>query len=561
MVKQRILFNSISESKMGRYTLRIANYLKKYADIDSFFMEDYKKGIDYYRAHKIEPIEIRKLKKKFPLQQMTLDLYNKLDLDIDVILDNNYHRYQRFGIKTFYHSSDEDYYPIIIPLKDKRIFSYINYLISQKIRAFQYPRIVHATIYYVTGFLLSFLELFHENAWTSRLKYYLDDLNTIALYNKERGFTIIAKKALQYYFIYYSILKKVRPDFVLTYNGNWASQTPCAAACEKLGIPHYVTEGSSFLGYSHFDSEAVWFDGDINRKELHELTPEQDNKIDAWIEERVQKYKRGIASFIERDDENSKQEKPKKLIKNFIFLPLQILDDTNNIRYSPIFSNMVDYVKAVVNATPEGYSVLIKRHPWDIIWVDPAYINNLKEIKAFIKDKKNVYLVRNIDSHKFLEHASALVSINSTMLMENCYRAQAPMVIVGDMFIRGWGFTYDVKNREDLPVQIELAIKNGSTPEMKKKMKEWLYLYVFEHLVPGNYEPFIDGKQVFPEHYEPIAKRILEEMKSIEQRKQEGMPVRLPKLPVQRRCMIDRSQFPKIQLVPKNNQLIIKHTK
>ncbi len=510
-------------------------------------MDEYFRGIEYYRSQKIRPIIIRDFIKKIPLSKMDLDFYKNLDLNEEFLLDNNFQRFIRFNIKTLHHGFDEDYYPFKLPFAKNRIIAFILYITSKRILAKQYPKIVHYFIYYFSKIARSALDLFSENQKILEMKYYLEDLNDISLYNKEKGFTIIAKKVLQYYFAYRSILKKIKPDFVLSYNGNWANQTPCIAACEKLGIPHYMTDGSSFIGYSHFDSENVWFDGDINRRALHELTQEQEQKIDAWIEGRIQKFKRGIASFMEDKQQLTKSPKPKKLVGKFIIAPLQILDDTNNLKYSPFFPDMVTFVKAVIDATPKDYTVIIKRHPWDVIWVDAAYMENLKVIKEYIKDKPNIILVQRLDVHKLLKNAAALVCINSTMLLENTYMAQAPMVVVGDIFIRGWGFTYDVNSLDDLPKKIAEAIKTGVTSEMKKKMKQWLYMYVFEHLVPGNYEAYLGPNKSYPENYEPMAQRILQEIREIEKRKNNGLPPRLPKLGKDMRCMIDRSQFPRIK--------------
>ena len=171
---------------------------------------------------------------------------------------------------------------------------------------------------------------------------------------------------------------------------------------------------------------------------------------------KLEKFKRGIASVAENDDDVIVRIPERK----FIFIPLQMMDDINNIRYSPLIHHNLQLVKLVLNnPPPEGYDIIIKRHPWDTIFADSLYMRTLDEIIKHIKNYDNVHLYYYADSQILLKHCSALITMNSTLSMENLLEVRVPMVILGDNFVRGWGFTYDVNNLSEYPEKLKEALE------------------------------------------------------------------------------------------------------
>ncbi len=484
----------------------------------------------------------------------------------------NFMRFKKYGSKTIGHWADDEkfnfaskilniFYSNKTDLQNVKPINKILYLLSKlillpitkipDIKTYRIPRYVHRFVYYISKLYLCVLEILPKTEKLTIWKKRFQDINLIALINMKKGFGIISKVALQLFLSYYIILKELNPDLTLIYNGSWVYNTPLKSACKKLDIPHYFIETSYFVGNSHFDSLSVWHDGELNTKELPEWNDEKEVKLNDWITNYLNKYKRGIASITE-DDSSIERKIPEK---KYIFLPLQIMDDTNNIKYSPLITNNVQLVNLVINNAPEGYDIIIKRHPADFIVGDPLYNQNLKKIEKIVKKYDHVYLYHYVDSQLLLKNCSTLIVINSTISIENLLHARVPMLILGDHILRGWGFTYDVNNLEEFEDKLKEALDKGVSPEMKKMMKQFLYLYIFDYIVKGHYalKYHIYDKNMniiktinIPQIYEPLAECIYNELIQIKERKEKGFKKMIPP-PKKFRTMIDRSQIPKYE--------------
>ena len=544
--------------------------MKKRGDFKIDFLSgDYEDWKFYREKGYINIKDVRDNFSKLPLRKFSLKLYKKWKLDKDEILLTNFIRYKKFGTKTIRHWADDEKYKFLskifkIAFPDKIDFQKakpihkILYLLSKlflipilKIpdeKTYRIPRYIHKYVYYTSKLYLLALDRLPKTVRLIIWKKKFQDINLIALINAKKGFRIISKVVLQFFLSYYLILKEINPDLVLIYNGSWAFNTPLTAACRKLDIPHYFIETSYFVGYSELDSISVWHDGELNIKELPEWDDEKEVKLNEWIITYLKKYKRGIASMTE-DDNGIKSIIPKK---RFIFLPLQIMDDTNNIKYSPLIANNLQIVNLVINNAPIGYEIIIKRHPGDFLVGDPLYKQNLKMIGKIAEKYDHVHLYHYADSQLLLKNCSALIVINSTISIENLLHARVPMLILGDHILRGWGFSYDVNNLEEFEDKLKEALDKGVSPKIEKKMKQFLYLYIFDYIVKGHY-PLIyhicdkNGNIIKtfnkPQKYKYIAERLYNELNKIKERKEKGHKRRLP-LPKKYKCMIDRTKLP-----------------
>ncbi|MEE9379265.1 MAG: hypothetical protein V3V33_14675 [Candidatus Lokiarchaeia archaeon] len=554
---------------MADFSLKIAEYLKKKRDIAISVISGDNEDREYYiKSGYKEVKDIKHYFPRIPLRCLSLDLYEKWNLDKDKLLLTNYVRYLKLGTKTIDHWAVDEKYSLIYdliyklfsnrklyqkakPLK-KIYYSVLKIILSPFLylprkKTYEIIRPFHKLVCYFSKANLVLLNLLPKTI--SRMKWRLrfEHLNIISLINSKKGFGIISKIALQYFISSYVLLKEIDPDIVLIYNGNWITNTSLSVACEKLDIPHYYTETSHFVGYSLFDSLSVWHDGDINFMELPEWDNEKEAKLDKFIKKYIQKYKRGIASIAE-DDEKVKNKVPDN---KFIFVPLQVMEDTNNIRYSPLVKNMFEFANLVIENAPKGYDIIIKRHPNDMIFADHEYRRSLKRLKEKIDKQDNLHLYHYVDSQVLLKHCSTLITINSTLSMENLLVARVPMVIVGDNLVRSWGFTYDVSTIEEFPIRLKEALEKGVTPEMEKKMQQFLYMYIFECTVKGHYDLTFqiydkDGKLLEirkkPAEYEELAERIYMETLVIEKRIKNGLK-RIKAKSGKLRCMINRSKI------------------
>ena len=544
--------------------------MKKKGDIEIDFISGDYADWKYFRDRGYKNIkDVKDNLFKLPLRKFSLNLYEKWRLDKDEILMTNFVRYKKFGSKTIGHWADDEKYnfkSIIfnIAFPKKRDFykakplNKMIYLLSKLIlipilkipheKTYRLPRYIHRFVFYISKLYLFAFDILPKTERLIIWRKDIQNINLIALINMKKGFSIISKMALRFFLSYYLILKELNPDLILIYNGSWIFNTPLSAACRKLDIPHYFTETSYFVGYSELDSISVWHDGELNVKELPEWDDEKEAKLNDWIKDYLKKYKRGIASITE-DDSRIETTVP---TKKYIFLPLQIMDDTNNIKYSPLITNNVQLVNLVINSAPKGYDIVIKRHPGDFLVGDPLYKQDLKKIEMIAKKYDHIYLYHYADSQILLKNCSALVVINSTISIENLLHARTPMLILGDHILRGWGFSYDVNNLEEFKGKLKEALDNKISSEMEKRMKQFLYLYIFDYIVEGHYtlKYNINDKNGNviktihkPQKYECIAERLNNELIQIKNRKEKRLKRMFP-LPKKYKCMIDRSQIP-----------------
>ena len=534
-------------------------------NIDIDFISGSDTDWDCYRRNGYKNVkDVRDNFPIIPLKNLSLDLYKRWNLDKDKMLVTNFIRFKKIGSKTITHWAIHDRYSLLNGLIEHVFILKADYPFKRILHKILYPlyflrnrktyeiiRPIHKILYISSKWLLFLFKLFPKNIKFEILKKRIENHNTIALINSKKGFKIISKIALQYFISNYLILKELKPDMVLMYNDCWIINTSLSIACEKLDIPHYYMEQSNVLDYSHFDSNAIWYDGDINKKELPEWNIEKERKLNERLNGYLEKYELGVASMIGEEEKISKMSHNRK----FIFVPLQIMDDSKNIKYSPLIDNMIQLVNLVIDHTPKGYDIIFKRHPWEKYKKDAIYYRCLKEIIKIAKKHDHVKICRYVSSQDLLKQCSAFVTVNSTMAQENLYQARAPMVLLGDDFVRGWGFSYDVNNIEEFPIKLREALDKGVTPEMEKKMKQFLYLYFFEYIVKGTYRieyPILDksgkvSEQVIkPQIYEHIAEKMQIELMEIKKRKENGFKRMLP--PIKKfKCMIDRSKIPNYQ--------------
>ena len=558
-----------------RFSLGIAKFLQEKGNFEIDFMTaDHEDWECYYKKGYKNLEDVRDYLHQIPNRKVPLKNYKKWNLDKDKMLLTNFVRYKILNSKSLDHFATQSYYILLHELVfklylNKNLFKKSNFF--QKIfyyllKIFCFPlipltkvksrystneirRFIHKILYYWSKLILMGFrylpKTFNLIIWRKKF----ENLNVIAFINKDNGFKNISKLALKYFLIYYYLLKKIKPDAVLIYNGNWATNSTLSAACEKLDICHFFTEYAGFAGYLHFDQTAIWCDGDINRMKLPEWSEERELELNIKIDDYLKNWKRGFASAAE-DDKIIVKKIPER---KFIFIPMQKMDDTSNIKFSPLIEDNLHLVKLVLENAPKEYDIVVKRHPWDTIWgADPTYWRCVKVVRKIAKKYENVFLYHHVDSHYLLKHCEALITTNSSISLENLFFARAPMIILGENFVRGWGFTYDVDNLEEFPSKLKEALTKKVAPDMELKMKQFLHLYFYKLLVKGQIEVKfeiydkqgnITKKIYLPNDFKELARRLLNKLLKVQEKKAKGLPKRPPNIK-EFRCMIDRSKIP-----------------
>jgi capsule polysaccharide modification protein KpsS len=184
-----------------------------------------------------------------------------------------------------------------------------------------------------------------------------------------------------------------------------------------------------------------------------------------------------------------------KIKKPYIFVPLQVHDDSQIILLSPLVHNMEQFVEVVYRAAKEAfddnYTLVVKEHP-----VDRSRGFVYPDLK---KKFPNIIWLGKYDIKKALDEASLVVSINSTVGLEALIYGK-PVVTLGLAFYNKPELVFHANSLVDLSETMRLAVSQG--PD-RKLVERFLYYLRFNYVVNGNYNYF-DQKTV-----SNIAERII----------------------------------------------------
>lgn len=136
--------------------------------------------------------------------------------------------------------------------------------------------------------------------------------------------------------------------------------------------------------------------------------------------------------------------------ERYIFFPIHVWHDSAITVRAPQFLRQHQLVETIAGALPQGYKLFIKEHPASV------GRNPLSSFLALRKLPNVVILDPGVSSHQIVEHASAVVAINSTAGFE-ALAYHKPTVILGRPFYSRRGVTFDVENLFDLRAKIKEA--------------------------------------------------------------------------------------------------------
>ncbi len=164
--------------------------------------------------------------------------------------------------------------------------------------------------------------------------------------------------------------------------------------------------------------------------------------------------------------------------EKFIFFPLHMWFDAQVATRNPMFRPQAALVEMLSLATPPGYKVYVKEHPY--------YNGGVNyDIHAKCRRLENVEVIHPaVSSMELLEHAAAVVSINSTAGWE-AILMKTPLVVLGSPYYADFRLAYRVDNLNDLPRQINAALLDGKR-RYQDNEDEWVR---FIHAVVSTAKP------------------------------------------------------------------------
>lgn len=189
--------------------------------------------------------------------------------------------------------------------------------------------------------------------------------------------------------------------------------------------------------------------------------------------------------FVDEDDSTLPDE--------YVFVPLQVFDDTQVLYNSPYVGDMYEFVDIVHDAVAylnEDIPIVVKEHPADLGRI------NYSELRGQYPD--TVWL-QDYPIDEAIENARTLVTINSSVGMQALSR-YIPVVTVGDSFYDGNPFVEHPRSPKEVPEALEQTLSK----QLDESSVD-AYLKAFEERL------FVDGSigNVRPETLRQLVSAVL----------------------------------------------------
>ena len=206
------------------------------------------------------------------------------------------------------------------------------------------------------------------------------------------------------YRLYHAWLRRQPARYVGVWNGKKLRQAIMVAAASALGRQVLYFETGPLPGYSALECWGVDAASGLPRAgEFYRRFSDCDLPIPEVLPDEAQ-----------------------RLPQDYVFVPFQVVEDSNIYFHSPHLSNMrelFDWLLQAVEAQPDRH-IVIKPHPGC-----PENYRDLYDAHPRIR------FVERVDTCQLIAGASAVVTINSTVGME-ALQAAKPLVVLGEAIYR-----------------------------------------------------------------------------------------------------------------------------
>jgi capsular polysaccharide export protein len=162
--------------------------------------------------------------------------------------------------------------------------------------------------------------------------------------------------------------------------------------------------------------------------------------------------------------------------QKYITLILQVPFDAQMILHSPHYKTTHDIVKAVIDNSPDGYSIVIREHPLHIGMYETSVYQKVKE-------SKNALIDNDTSLNKLIDNSMLVVVNNSTTGLD-AMRRNKTVVVLGNAYYANDNVVYNLKKIDGLDSLLALAIKKPIAKELIHRHLNWI---MDDCLIPGHY--------------------------------------------------------------------------
>lgn len=191
-------------------------------------------------------------------------------------------------------------------------------------------------------------------------------------------------------------------------------------------------------------------------------------------------FKRFLYTYFKRNGNKKKQYT--KIPERYIFVPLQVNDDTQILVHSD-YKNMNEFMEDIIDAVTnynnkhdkEPINIVFKEHPMDI------GKSNYSNLYLKYKNHKNLYFLNEGDTKSLIANCELLITINSTVGLE-ALEAFKRVISLGNAFYNINGIVKK-SNPSNLSKDIEDSL---STPVDKELIENFIHFLKNEYQIKGD---------------------------------------------------------------------------
>ncbi len=303
-----------------------------------------------------------------------------------------------------------------------------------------------------------------------------------------------------------SFVSQTRPSMVFCWNGNgiWKTRILRMTA-ERARLPIYYMERGFFphsLCIDPCGANAYSRYGLGKWRDYVDRMSDQDlNRTKAFLS----KYHQERDSVVQAINPSESNTASSNNVGRKILLPIQVEADSNIVFFSPVFKQMIPFIKYILDICRQrniSIELIVKHHP------DKQHHPKLKARleSEILKIKDNrLNFIQSANVHDLIQKADVFVTLNSNTGLE-ALTYQKPVITLGDSFYSGAGITYDCRTQKECAERIPALFKNPQKPPEER-------LIAFFCFVLRNYLFFENGHEAFPNSNRQIIETVLRDKK------------------------------------------------
>ena len=301
-------------------------------------------------------------------------------------------------------------------------------------------------------------------------------------------------KALAYYQFFETYFKKNTVNLLVVWNGLPLPVAAAVAAAKRASVKLLFCENGYLPKTVVMDPSGVNAFNSLMGKtaDFYRQVKMDADKLKCIFE----------TTLIPRQIKTRHQEKLKEmeidLPDQYIFLPLQVHDDSQILIHSPRFKDMISLVEFCADAVSQlnrkqktNYKLVVKEHPSDYRRIDYSQLRTKYQDVLFANFNNTAELIKN---------SIAVITVNSTVGIESLLYYK-PVVTLGNAFYNIPGVVYPLGKAENLSDVLATVAANPSVD--KELINGFLYYLRYEYLVA------IDRKNLEKTDPEEAVERIL----------------------------------------------------